>query len=113
MYWEEIKDRQNRTVRKEIIHQIKESLEKDFAPISEPMSLSISEVFECALDFIKGKDSYEVKKVYGFLNKPTGITEQTTVSAEAVKRAAAKRNAKALFINNLEFYHFICGKHMV
>lgn len=90
MYWEEIKDRQNRTVRKEIIHQIKESLEKDFAPISEPISLSISEVFECALDFIKGKDSYEVKKVYGFLNKPTGITEQTTVSAEAVKRAAAK-----------------------
>ena len=90
MYWEEIKDKQNRTVSKDLIPQIKESLEKDFAPIKNPVSLSISEAFECALEFINGKSEYQVKKVYGFLNKPMGISEKTTVSAKSVKEAAAK-----------------------
>lgn len=89
-YWESVKDKQNRTVKIGDIPAIKAALEADFAPVSESISLSIAEVFDTALNFLSGKETYDVKRVYGFLSAPKGITEKTEVSANGVKEAAKK-----------------------
>ncbi len=88
-YWESIKDKQNRTVRKSDIPAIKAALEADFAPVSNPVSLSISEIFDAALNFLAGAEEYEVKRVYGFLKSPAGISENTVVKSSAIKEAAS------------------------
>lgn len=89
-YWESIKDKQNRTVKLEDIPAIKAALENNFEPVKEPVSLSISEIFDAALNLLGGKRSYNVKRVYGFLKAPVGISEQTKVCASEVREAAAK-----------------------
>lgn len=89
-YWESVKCAQNRTVKKSDIPAIKAALEASFAPVSTPVSLSIAEVFDAALNLLGGEDEYGIKRVYGFLNTPKGITEKTEVSANGVKEAAKK-----------------------
>ena len=89
-YWESVKEQQNRTVKIEDIPAIKAALEKDFAPVSAPVSLSIAEIFDAALNFLSGKEIYGVKRVYGFLKAPVGISEEVEVCACDVKKAAAE-----------------------
>lgn len=89
-HWESIKDKQERTVDISQIPLIKKSLETEFAPVKEPVSLSISEIFDAALSFLSGKTSHKVRNIYGFLNTPKGITEETEVTACDVKKAVSE-----------------------
>ena len=89
-HWESIKDKQERTVDISHIPLIKKALEAEFAPVKEPVSLSISEIFDASLSFLSGKTSHKVRNIYGFLNTPKGITEETEVSASDVKKAASE-----------------------
>ncbi len=89
-HWERIKDKQERTVDISHIPLIKKALESEFVPVKEPVSLSISEIFDASLSFLSGKTSHKVRNIYGFLNTPKGITEETEVSASDVKKAASE-----------------------
>ncbi|MBE6650087.1 MAG: hypothetical protein E7613_02120 [Ruminococcaceae bacterium] len=85
---EAVRSEEMRVVKKADIPFIKESLEKNFFPIREPMSLSVSDIFLACVDFLKGKDEHVCGKVYGFLDTPLGVTDEVTLSAADVKKAA-------------------------
>lgn len=83
----EIKPRKPVTI--ETLPMIKQALENDFGPIHNP-SLSVSDVFIAARDFLLGRNVYYPGKVYGFLEHPYGITDSVTVTAEALRKAAVQ-----------------------
>lgn len=77
-----------RTVTRDMLHEIRANLEERFYPMTKPLSLCISDVFLAVTEFLKGRDVYRAGKVYGFLEKPRGITEKVRVSADALVKAA-------------------------
>lgn len=79
-----------RAVRPDDIPAIRASLMREFAPQTQPVSLSVSDVFLCAADFLKGAKIHLCGRVYGFLEEPKGITEPCEVPAEAVREAVRK-----------------------
>jgi len=68
---------------------IRESLLKDFGPISAPASWSVADAFQAVVRLLCGEKDYQPGKVYGFLKRPQGIQSEVTVSATDL-RAAAK-----------------------
>ena len=66
------------------------SLKKNFGPVSDPGSYCVADVFQAAVAFLGGATSFKPAKVYGFLEKPVGVTEETTVRTDDLRAAAAK-----------------------
>lgn len=73
------------------LQTIRTALEREFEPLHEPASWSISDVFQAVTLFLRGKDRYEPGKVYGFVETPKGVTEPVKV-----RRADLVAAAKAL-----------------
>ena len=69
---------------------IRASLERDFNCIREPASWCVSDVFQAVVRLLRGETSYAPGKVYGFLSRPKGVAVPTEVTAEGLRRAAAK-----------------------
>jgi len=82
---------EKRIIKKEDLPFIKECLEKDFAPINNP-SYSISDIFLAVKDFLLGKDAHICEKVYGFLDTPQGVLEETTLIKEDILKTAKEMN---------------------
>ena len=87
---------------------IKAALEKDFAPLKAPCSLSVADVFLAAKAMLLGKDSHVCGKVYGFLEKPYAITAPITVCAEDIIAAAKSMNTERFLPTEIAV-----GKHKV
>ena len=77
-----------RVISKEDIPAIRESLKKNFAPISAPVSLSVSDIFLACRKMLLGADSHVCEKVYGFLEAPYGVSAPVTLSMQDIIASA-------------------------
>lgn len=69
---------------------IRAALEKDFGCIRAPASWSVADAFQAAARLLRGEKSYHPGKVYGFLERPRGVTASVTLSAADLRAAARK-----------------------
>lgn len=69
---------------------IRASLLKAFGPVREPASWSVADCFQAAVKFLRGEVEHQPGKVYGFLEKPVGVTAPVTVKTADLKAAAEK-----------------------
>ncbi len=92
---------EQRVVTKEMIPGLAASLQKEFFPVTDPCSLSISDMFLACRDLLLGKAEHICGKVYGFLERPTAITEAVTLSREDVVRSAEVMDASRFLPNKI------------
>lgn len=85
---EKLNSEGERKITRDNITAIRKSLKENFAPLNEPCSLSVADVFGAVVNFLKGGKEYTCGKVYGFLSEPYAVKETVTVSAEDVIKAA-------------------------
>jgi len=90
----EVRQEGERIIRKSDVKLLKEQIAKDFSPVTEPVSLSISDIFLACRDFLLGKDEHICGKVYGFLDTPYAIKEETYLSADDILKSASEINAE-------------------
>jgi len=79
-----------RTIAMKDIPTIRASLLKDFGPVSEPASWCVADCFQAAVRLLRGESSHEPGKVYGFLEKPVGVSSAVTVRAIDLKNTASR-----------------------
>jgi hypothetical protein len=74
------------------IPAIRAALMKDFNTIRTPASWCVADAFQAAVRLLRGERAYDPSKVkvYGFLERPRGVTAETSVSASDLKAAADK-----------------------
>lgn len=80
----ELEKEGTRTVKREDIPAIYNSLKEDFFPIQSPVSLSLSDMMLACRDFLLGKNEHTCGDVFGFLSKPYEIEKPVTVSANDI-----------------------------
>ena len=78
-----------RTISRSDIPAIRKTLLADFNTIRDPASWSVADVFQAAVRFLRGEGEKAPGKVYGFLERPRGVTAEVSVSAADLKAAAA------------------------
>ena len=83
-----LKAERERIVYKKDVPYLEAALKQKFYPLSVPYSLSIADVFLAAREFLLGAKEHICEKVYGFLDMPYAIGEETVVSAYDVVEAA-------------------------
>ena len=79
-----------RTISRGDIPAIRKALLADFNTIRDPASWSVADVFQAAVRLLRGEGEKAPGKVYGFLERPRGVTAETTVAAADLKAAAQK-----------------------
>lgn len=90
---EELAARPERHITRAEIPALRESLSAGPFPVDSPLSLSISDVFLACRDLLRGKREHICGRVYGFLDKPVGITEDVTLNASDIIRSAGGLDA--------------------
>ena len=83
-----LKSEGERVITKEDIPKLFKALKNEFYPVEEPYSFSIADMFLACRDLLLGKNEHICGKVYGFLEKPKGITESVTLDAEDIIASA-------------------------
>lgn len=78
------------TITPKDVPAIRASLLKAFGPVREPASWSVADCFQAAVKFLRGETAHQPGKVYGFLEKPVGVTAPVTVKTSDLKAAAEK-----------------------
>lgn len=91
---------ESRIVTKAMIHKIRASLFSNFGYITNPMNLSLSDIFNAVTAFLKGDEYYIPVESYGFLEIPQGIEKPCYVSGDDLLKAA----------NNLQITNFLPTK---
>lgn len=76
------------------VGKIRRSLTDRFAAIREP-SWSLSDCFVAAVKFLRGEKRHLPVTAYGFLERPIGVSEPTTVSAADLRNAAQEIDVNA------------------
>lgn len=84
------------------------AMEKSLEPIEIPASWCVSDIFQAAVAFLRGAESYMPAKAWGFLEKPIGVTEPTVL-----KRTDVIAAAKALNIDNFIPSQIAVGDKMI
>lgn len=74
------------------ISYLREKLSEEFFPVTEPVSLCISDMFLACKDFLMGKKEHICGKVYGFLDTPYAVEESVTLKAEDIVKSASLIN---------------------
>ena len=69
---------------------MKSALEKKFGPLDAPASYCVADVFQAAVRFLGGATEHMPGRVWGFLDRPQGVTAPVTVKAADVRAVAAK-----------------------
>ena len=87
----ELEKKMPRVIKKEDIPFIRERLKTELAPIDNP-SFSISDIFLSTVDFLLGKEEHICSKVYGFLDIPYSLDEETVLTKEDIISAAKSIN---------------------
>ena len=83
-----------RVISREDIPMIREALAGSFAPISFPVSLSLSDIFLACREMLLGASSHVCGKVYGFLEAPYGVSEAVTLTSNDIITSASEINAE-------------------
>lgn len=93
-----------RKITRDMLPEIRERLQKEFAPINEPFSISVSEVFDACEYFITNEKehTYIPQKTYGFLSQPKALEKEMEISSETFIDVVKNMNRKR-FIDS-EFY---------
>ena len=73
-----------RVVKASDLPSIYEQLKERLFPVQIPMSLSIADMVLACRDFLMGKSEHICGDVFGFLSKPYGVPEPTTVTAKDI-----------------------------
>lgn len=92
---EEENEKEKRIVTREMIPEILASLEKKLYYVESPVCLSVSEIFQAAVCFLRGENFFVPSKSYGFLAEPRGITSEITLSAGDIIEAAKAVNTES------------------
>ncbi len=79
-----------RTITKADIPSIRASLARDFTAIGDPASWSLADVFQAAVRLLRGEGERAPGKVYGFLERPRGVSAESQVRADDLRSAAAR-----------------------
>ena len=79
-----------RCVTTEDIPLLAQKLKENFYPVTEPVSLCLSDLFLACRQFLLGEKVHSCGHVYGFLDKPFAIEEPVTVTASQMKTSAEK-----------------------
>ena len=69
---------------------VRAALQEKFAPLVHPASWSIADLFQAAVRMLLGQTRHRPGRVYGFLEKPRGVTQPVRVTADALREAAGK-----------------------
>ena len=77
------------------IPAISDALGGRVAPIGDPASLSPADLFFACAAFLRGEEEYPCGMVYGPMDEPVGITDNTTVTAEQIRASAFRIDCKA------------------
>ena len=72
--------------------EIQKALADEWFPVTKPESLSLSDIFLAARDFLDGKTMHECGKVYGFLAEPYAITEPVFVTRGELCESTSQLN---------------------
>lgn len=79
-----------RAIRAEDVPAIRAALLKDLGPVSSPASWCVADCFQAAVKLLRGEKEHMPDKVYGFLERPVGVTERTTVRTSDLRATAKK-----------------------
>ena len=79
------------------IPAINASLRKSLAPVEVPASWCVADCFQAAVRMLRGESEHMPGKVYGFLDRPVGVSSPVKVK-EAALREAAHRISLARFL---------------
>ena len=77
-----------RTVTSDMLGSIKENLSNDFKWTDAPVPLSVADCFFAVRHFLFSSEPYTTGRVHGFLAEPEGITEDVTLTADEIRKAA-------------------------
>ena len=77
-------------MRPEHLKAVRASLERDFNCIRTPASWSVADCFYAVVGFLRGEKAYRPTKVYGFLERPVGVTAPVEVTRKGLAAAAKK-----------------------
>ncbi|MHB1153207.1 MAG: hypothetical protein ACYCWE_13420 [Eubacteriales bacterium] len=77
-----------RKVTRDMLPELHASLLSHFGYVTEPINLSLSEIFTAVTAFLKGAGSFTTGKSYGFLETPYGVEKSCYVSAAGLLNAA-------------------------
>ncbi len=82
-----------RTVTRAMLPGLREHLRARLWPVSDPLSLSVSEVFDACEYFIKNEnaDLFVPDKTYGFLQAPAAASHTFSVPPDALKTAVCSK----------------------
>ena len=67
---------------------IRANLEKELLWIKDPAELSVADCFFAVRHFLFSSEPYTTGRVHGFLAEPEGITEDVTLTADEIRKAA-------------------------
>jgi hypothetical protein len=79
-----------RKVTRDMLPQLRSALLSRFGYITEPVSLSLSDLFAAVTAFLRGDDVFVPGEIYGFLETPSGVGEKCIISAADLIKAAKK-----------------------
>lgn len=71
------------------ISGLKNNISNNFFPVTEPVSLCISDMFLACKDFLLGKKEHICGKVYGFLDTPYAVENDITLKANDIIKSAS------------------------
>lgn len=77
-----------RRVTRDMLPELRASLQLHFGYVTKPINLSLSEIFIAVTAFLKGADNFTTGDSYGFLEMPYGIDKTCYVSAAGLLKAA-------------------------
>ncbi len=83
-------DAGNRTVWRSMLPELRSSLLKDFKYVTSPVHLSLSDIFNAVIAFLRGDETFNPGKCSGFLENPRGVDHSCAVHAEDLIRAATE-----------------------
>ena len=76
----ELEKEGERVVKVSDVPQLYEQLNERLFPVQDPLSLSLCDMVLACRDFLLGKEEHLCGDVYGFLDKPYGVSEKITLS---------------------------------
>ena len=72
------------------VSAIRAALQKTLGPIESPASWCVADCFQAAIKLLRGEKEHWPGKVYGFLERPVGVTEPVRIRTDALRAAARK-----------------------
>ena len=77
-----------KAIRRADIPAIRRSLERNFTYVTDPASWCVSDCFAAAVRMLRGEGERIPGKVFGFVEKPVGVSSSVKVSADELRKAA-------------------------